>query len=87
MVNEVTKVGDVTMVNTLDLATKEDKTADLAGKSETLIKDRASRAELTLRPSLPRGSKTAQKTIPNLSTQSVRDPPRDQNRKVTHKKN
>ncbi|CAE5987631.1 unnamed protein product [Arabidopsis arenosa] len=84
MVKEVTKVGDVNMENTLDLDTKEDKTADLAEKSETVVKDPDSRAELILRP---RGSKTAHKKKPNLSTQSVREPPRDQNRKVTHKKN
>ncbi|KAG7584223.1 hypothetical protein ISN44_As08g036940 [Arabidopsis suecica] len=50
MVKEVTKVGDVNMENTLDLDTKEDKTADLAEKSETVVKDPDSRAELILRP-------------------------------------
>lgn len=50
-----------------------------------LTKPRGTKAELPLRRSLPRGTKTAPKSVSNLLTLSARDLPKDQSRRVPPK--
>lgn len=49
------------------------------------IKPKGGKAELSLRPSLPRESKTAHKIVSNPSTQSTRDRTRDQSKRIPPK--
>lgn len=49
---------------------------------ETLVKPPGTKVELPSRKSLPRFSKTAHKTVPQISAQSTRVPPKNQSRRA-----
>ncbi|CAE6073040.1 unnamed protein product [Arabidopsis arenosa] len=72
------------LVNNQCLEETEDQNELLKGSAGT-EKIQGYKPELQLRPSLPRGSKSAHKTVSMPSTQSARVNPKDRSKKVTPK--
>lgn len=69
----------------LPVLVSTNKQSESAPAQETVTKGRAAKAILPLRPSLPRDSKTAHKTVSHLPASSARDPSRDQSKKIPPK--
>lgn len=74
--SQITTVGEAAVINVSKTDTQTVEVKENHGDGS-----KTSKVEPQLRPSLPRGSKTAHKVIPNPSTQSTRNLPKDQSKK------